>query len=275
MEPVEAARGALTIATSRMADAIREVLAEQGVDPRQAALIAFGGAGPLFSTMLAAELEIRELVIPPHAGTFSAWGLLQQDLLQSAARTTVTRLDAPGLDAAHAVLGDLFAKLAQRPSVHAGTAREASLDMRYAGQDYTLSVTVPLEDALIAEDEQVLAGRFAREYERTFGHVIDEDVEIVAVRASVRTALPRRTASPPGVAAAGDGATPAQTLDAFSFSQRRWLSFAVVDRSSLPRGAVLEGPAIVSEEAATTYLDAGYELRVHTSGAMLIVPGGS
>jgi N-methylhydantoinase A len=248
------------------------VLAEQGVNPREAALIAFGGAGPLFSTLLAAELEILELVIPPHAGAFSAWGLLQQDLLQSAARTTVTALDAPGLAIANAVLGDLFVTLAQRPSVTAGTGREVSLDMRYAGQDYTLSVAVPLQGGVIAEDDAALAVRFGSEYERTFGHTIDEDVEIVAVRASLRTALPRHAGSPPGFAAPGDDARHATTLDAFSFSRGRWLPFPVIDRSSLAAGVALEGPAIVREDAATTYLDAGYALRVHASGAMLIGP---
>ena len=100
----EVARGVLTIAAANMANAIREITIERGRDPRGAALMPFGGAGPLFGTLLARELEIREIVLPPHAGNFSAWGLLGADLTQTAARTRIMRLE----DGAVGSAGDLL-----------------------------------------------------------------------------------------------------------------------------------------------------------------------
>ena len=159
MEVDAVARGVLSIANARMADAIREVLGEQGQDPRDAALIAFGGAGPLFATLLASELEITKIVVPAHAGNFSAWGLLQQDILQSAARTSVANLDAAGIEATNRVLDELFDQLAQRPSPTSSSRKEAALDMRYAGQDYTLTVAVPLADGRLPGGYRRARGR--------------------------------------------------------------------------------------------------------------------
>jgi len=88
----DVARGIMTIAAANMANAIREITVEQGQDPRRATLAPFGGAGPLFGTLLARELEIKQIVVPPYAGNFSAWGLLGADLTQSAARTRIMKL---------------------------------------------------------------------------------------------------------------------------------------------------------------------------------------
>src|SRR5262249_57418764 len=96
IEVDDVARGILTIAATGMANAIRSVTVEQGRDPRSAALVAFGGAGPLFAALLARELEVPLVVVPRDAGNFSAWGLLDQDIVRSAARTSINRLHEPG-----------------------------------------------------------------------------------------------------------------------------------------------------------------------------------
>ncbi|HUZ83138.1 MAG TPA: hydantoinase/oxoprolinase family protein, partial [Gaiellales bacterium] len=88
----QAARGVIEITSAQMADAIRSITVERGRDPREAAVVAFGGAGPLFGTLLADELNARLLVVPPHAGNFSAWGLLGADLSRTASRTRVLRV---------------------------------------------------------------------------------------------------------------------------------------------------------------------------------------
>ena len=97
LDAEQAARGVLRVASATMAGAIRAVSIEVGEDPRSAALIAYGGAGPLFASLLARELGIRTIVIPNHAGNFSAWGLLEQDVVRSAALTIVSPLDNAGL----------------------------------------------------------------------------------------------------------------------------------------------------------------------------------
>ncbi len=125
------ARGILTIANANMANAIREITVEQGQDPRRATLLPFGGAGPLFGTLLARELDIRKLIIPPYAGNFSAWGLLGSDLRRTAARTRILPLSAPSLLEVNEVLAELFAELAGRAEARrdrrAAAARSASI----------------------------------------------------------------------------------------------------------------------------------------------------
>jgi N-methylhydantoinase A/oxoprolinase/acetone carboxylase beta subunit len=132
----------------QMADAIREVTGERGQDPREATLVAFGGAGPLFATMLARELDIGHVVVPPYAGNFSAWGLLGQDLVRSSASTSVASLTEEGIEAAGRELLGLFDRLVARSSSLGPVQQhEAALDMRYVGQDYTLTIPVSFDES--------------------------------------------------------------------------------------------------------------------------------
>jgi N-methylhydantoinase A len=256
----EVARGVITIAAASMADAIREITVEQGRDPREAALVAFGGAGPLFATLLAGELGVGRVVVPRHAGNFSAWGLLGADLRRELAATRITRLSDPGLSRAREQLDGLFARLEARSE---GT-REARLDLRYVGQEHTL--TVPLESDCDAAE---LRSLFDREYNRTFGHSMDEEVEIVSLRATLTTPLPARTER---FAAAAPAAGPVATLDAWSFTRGEALPFAILARNGLAPGSELVGPAVLLEDTATTYLDAGFVARVHESGTLFLEP---
>jgi N-methylhydantoinase A len=254
----EVARGVITIAAASMADAIREITVEQGRDPREAALVPFGGAGPLFATLLAGELGVGRIVVPRYAGNFSAWGLLGADLRRELAATRIARLSDAGLSRAREQLEDLFARLEARSE----GAREVRLDLRYVGQEHTL--TVALEPACDAAELREL---FDREYDRTFGHSMDEEVEIVSLRATLTTPLPARSER---FAATASGEGPAATLDAWSFSRGRTLPFAILRREGLAPGSELVGPAILLEATATTYLDAGFVARVHESGTLFL-----
>ena len=104
----------------------------------------FGGAGPLFGTLLARELEIREIVVPPYAGNFSAWGLLGADLTQTAARTRIMRLsdtrDRRGQRPARRSCSPQLESPRRRAAID---TREVALDMRYVGQEHTLTIAVP------------------------------------------------------------------------------------------------------------------------------------
>jgi N-methylhydantoinase A len=260
MDVDEAARGVLRIANAAMADAIREITIEQGRDPREAALVAFGGAGPLFAPLLASELGVRRIVVPPNAGIFSAWGLLSSDLTRTASRTRILPLDADGLAAADQGLGELFAGLGE------ATRREVRLDLRYVGQEHSLTLTCPSQDGRLDVDPDALRDLFEEAYERTFAHLMDEKVEVVCLRAAAVRPLPRPGEGRP---AASDLAPP-DSVEAWSFAREERLPFAVVARDSLAEGAGLEGPAIVVEPTATTYLDAGLRATVHAAGSLLI-----
>jgi N-methylhydantoinase A len=262
----DVARGVVRIAAGQMADAIREITVEQGEDPRAAALVAFGGAGPLFACLLADELGIERIVIPPHAGNFSAFGLLGSDLTRAVARTRILPLADGYLPAVEETLAELWSQLRQPTGDEARF--EAQLNLRYVGQEYSLTLPVAIADGRVHADAAGIRALFEREYERSFGHTIDEAVEIVAIRASSVTPLP-----PPRFA--GSETPPrsgarVEERPAFSFSSGGWRTFAVVDRSALGVGGKLDGPAIVLEPTATTYLDAGFAARSHESGVLLI-----
>jgi len=269
----DVARGILTIVNANMANAIREVTLEQGHDPRRATLVPFGGAGPLFGTLLARELEIRQIVVPPYAGNFSAWGLLGADLTRTAARTRIMPLTTDALAGTNRILGDLFATLAPHTDGAASPSteqREAALDMRYAGQEHTLTVAVATDDAgHIVGDVESIRAHFTREYERTFGHAMDDVAdEIVSIRATLRTALPRRARE--HAVRAAPRSSVERAFDAFSFTRQRTLPFRVVERDALQPGNSLDGPAIIAEDTTTTYLDAGFRAVVAPTGALLI-----
>jgi N-methylhydantoinase A len=268
----DVARGVLRIVTANMAHAIREITIERGHDPRRAGLMVFGGAGPLFGCLLARDLEIRELIVPPYAGNFSAWGLLGADLTQTAARTRITRLSHEGIGEANRVLADLFAELetrVARQSANGRRAREVDLDMRYVGQEHSLTVRAPSAHGRITARDTELHEAFSHEYERTYRHTMEEPVEIVNLRATVRTPLPRRTEDY-GTMTYDRSGEPSRRLEAYSFTRGAWLEFDVLRREELTPGSVIERPAIILEETATTYLDADFVARVHGSGCLLI-----
>jgi N-methylhydantoinase A len=262
--------GILRIAGATMAGAIRAVSIEVGQDPRDGALIAYGGAGPLFGSLLAQELAIGTVVVPRHAGNFSAWGLLEQDMVRSAALTIVQPLDADGLAAAEQTLAKLFARLDERAGDRvAGTVRhEAEFDLRFVGQEYSLAVTVELEDGRFTESPEAIGRRFAADYERNYGHSFDIGVSILSVRAIERTVLPKPSARP-GASGGAATAEPATTR-AYSFREDAWLDFAVIDRDTLAPGDAFAGPAIVLEPTTTSYFDAGSQGRVHENGALIV-----
>ena len=135
--------------------------------------------------------------------------------------------------------------------------------MRYVGQEHTLTIPVPAPGGAVDREPEPVAERFPDEYERTFGSMLDEEVEIVSVRAIATTPL-ERSATP--AAANGTTATararPARS-QAYSFTGGGLTEFAVVDRSQLGRDAELDGPAIVREETRRPTSTAASGRRVH------------
>ena len=267
----DVARGVLTISTASMANAIRVITVEQGNDPRQAKLIAFGGAGPLFATLLARELNIRQAVIPPYAGNFSAWGLLGADLTRTASRTRIVKCTAEGLIVANQLLSALFEEVESRTSDadRTGQSREVALDVRYVGQEHTLTVEVESRDGEIAVAPSEIRRAFMREYERSFGHTMDEEVELVNVRATVVKPLAHREHRHVHDTARSVERI-SQSRPAYSFTRGQRMSFKVMHRSDLSSQTRLDGPAIIIEETATTYVDADFTVHVDPSGCLFL-----
>jgi N-methylhydantoinase A len=143
--------------------------------------------------------------------------------------------------------------------------------MRFVGQEYTLTIPADKEATRLTADADTLRATFIREYERTFGHSMDEAVEIVSVRATLRTPLPRRAEKPP--VSENGRAGPASAIEAYSFTLGEHTEFAVFERDSLAVGSRLAGPAIVLEPTATTYVDAQFSLEVDQTGTLFIDDG--
>lgn len=260
LDIVDVAAGILRIAGSHMADAIREITVECGEDPRTAVLVPFGGAGPLFATQLADELGISEIVVPPFAGVFSAWGLLVTDAVQARSRTQLLRLDEAARPALDASLGDLYAEIdagAESSPSTRGARRTASLDLRYVGQEHHLTVPVRVDEDRFGESASAIEQRFAERYLRTFGNAPRAEVEVVAVRAEIRRQLRDEASLSVGV---GPGSGDANgSTRAFSLRANDWRDFALVHRSSMTADERVKGPALIVEGTTVTCLDSGYE----------------
>lgn len=267
-QDVEAtAAGIMRISSAAMANAMREILLDQGLDPRGVTLLPFGGAGPLMGTLLADELSMDTVVIPPLAGNFSAWGLLGADMVQSAALTRIMDFVPGCLPQINDVLETLFATLAERSSAHGERSnRSARLDLRYKGQEHWLTVDVRLKDNAIDETVDGILGRFVEEYERTFGSTMNEAVELVSVRASTTVPLPRRELA--YVPAPAESASDVSEMDVFSFERQQRLPFRIIPRSSID--ASVRGPAIITEATSTTYVDVEWVVENGKTGELVL-----
>ena len=258
------ATGVLRIAAAAMGGAMREISVEQGLDPRGMTLLPFGGAGPLMACLLADDLGMNRIVLPPFAGNFSAWGLLGADRVQSTSRTMVADLDDAGLTRAQDLLTALCAELVERGARPDMATASARLDLRYKGQEHSLSVELALNGTAIVEETDQIRARFAEEYEKTFGGVLDEQVETVAVRATYTEALAPREVHVPAAQPPGE----ARTIDAHSFAHGHRVPFAVIPRATI--AGPVPGPAIVTETTSTLYVDAGWEIRPGAQGELIL-----
>ena len=265
----QAAAGMLRLAAASMMRAIRAVSVERGRDPRQFALLAFGGNGPLFAASLAAELGIARVLVPPMPGVFSAFGLLVADTEHHAGQSLRLRLDATAPDRIGTALAALEQAGADRlardgfPPARQSVRRAALA--RYVGQSSEIEVPLPEGDAarVLAE----LPERFGAEHERTYGFRAppNEPVELVGLSVIARgnPARPRL----PGRVPAASCVTPA--LRRAWFGEQGWVETPVVDRATLsatPR----PGPLIVQEYDATCLVPPGATARLDGFGNIVI-----
>ena len=267
METTTLSKGIVKIADGNMANAIRELTVFRGLDPRDYALMAFGGAGPLHAVALADELEISTVVIPAHAGVLSAWGMLQADY----------RVD---LSASHSgLLGSLdqalLESLSEKLSNDAKTtlsiektgvsSHEVSLaaDLRYLGQEYTLTISI----ANFEEGWQdALKKNFDDAYLIRFGHCNEEEkVEMVNLRVTTIGYIQRIDHE---LTRASENSSPISREQ--SWSGNDWADTPVYRRDSLPSNTPIDGPSMVLEPNATTYIPHGWQMRLHEQGHLLI-----
>ena len=253
-----AAEGILRVANVRMESALRRVSVERGFDPRDFALLAFGGAGPLHACALASALGMRQVVIPAAPGALSALGILDADLRREFSRTVMV---APENKRIAGVFRELEAEA--RAVFRAEGLRPVltrSADLRYRGQGFELRVDW---------GGDVLA-RFHRLHAQAYGYADPaRTVEIVTLRvqAVVRGQKPRMNGQR---SARGEGRT-ARIGEHRVFEEGGWRRAVAYQRSRMEVGDRIVGPAVVVELSATTYLALGWTATVDGFGNLVLV----
>lgn len=238
----DTARGAYRVAVSTMTTAVKAVTSERGRDPREATLVAFGGAGPLYAASLARELGITKVIVPVHPGLFSSLGLLVAD-------TEYHELGPYRPEFADvSALGAEFARLAANVTAELGSGAvvDRQADMRYRGQRFELRIPVPdgdLTDELLTE----VRARFHAEHKRTYGRAGTDDlVELVSLR--VRGRLIGSVPIADLLTLPAAGGRPAATREC-RFAESA--PTPVVARADLD-GTPVSGPMVVEDMDATT-----------------------
>ncbi len=184
------AEGICDVINAKMAQAIRTLTVEKGIEPRDFALVAFGGAGPMHAPFLAQELDVGEVLVPRFPGAFSAWGMLEAEIRQDFARayyTPLADLDAQDLtNALEEQEREALAALAEEGVPNDSARVEHQLDVRYIGQEYTLTIPLTQANEPATDDfNTAISGRFDEAHDTRFGHANPgAPIEFVAARST-------------------------------------------------------------------------------------------
>ena len=267
LPPIEMAQGILRIAAVSLAGAIKEVSVTRGIDPRDFALFPFGGAGPLHAADIADELGMRTVMVPPLPGNFSALGLLIADVRRDFVRTRVSATATTSLDEVQTAVQELLregaAELALAGFAPARQRFAASLDMRYAGQSFELSVPVAMQVTSIASLESAFNAVYAARY----GAATSRAIEIVSYRLAAwglaeKPRLPKIDAAGRSLEAAVRG-----RREVLGGSERQ---VTIFERDRLPANQAINGPALLEEAGSTTLLPNGWSAELDAIGCLVM-----
>jgi len=273
------AAGVVRVVNATMEKAIRVVSIERGRDPRDFALVAFGGAGGLHACALAEALSIPRVIVPALPGALSALGILVSDVVKDYSRTVLWRIAGK---VPHARIEQEFAALEKQAEKNfrgegwQGRVRyHASVDIRYRGQGYELNL--PFTKDLLAE--------FQQEHQRRYGYAHPaREVELVTLRlravvkspplkaaedhvgTAAPVSLPRAESRGPGRARLGLLSLPKTPV---LFDGKK-LSTAIYSRDTLQPGKIYPGPAIITEYSATTVIPPGGRFHLDREGNLII-----
>lgn len=269
----EAAEGIVKIVNEAMFGALRLVSVEQGFDPRDFALVGFGGAGPLHANALGILTQAWPTIIPPGPGVLCAYGDATTQVRDEASRTYVTLLKEVNEAQFVSDLAELAAR-AKASLQEDGLSADAiqltyQADVRYTGQAFQLSVEFS-EAELTSEGKALLQRQFDAEHTQLFTFALEEGHEVVMIRAIATAAnkqVPIRKAGTPGVSL-----DDCKITDSQIYYNGRYHPTPIYAREKLHQALVVEGPAIVCEMDSTTVILPGYRATVDTVGNLLINP---
>jgi N-methylhydantoinase A len=258
------AAGIIRVVNATMEKAIRVVSIERGYDPRDYALVAFGGAGGLHGCELAHGLGILHVIVPALPGALSAYGILVSDVVKNYSRTVLVRVaEKPP----QATLRKEFAKLRQRAEEdfkaegwHGKVAHHLSVDVRYRGQGYELNI--PYTSGLIPA--------FRREHQRRYGYsYFAREVELVTLRLRATMKTPQSGPLRARMVRSKSVNLPSTKRETILLSGKRIAAQTYV-RESLQPGKKLNGPAIITEYSATTFVPPRCRFHQDNAGNLII-----
>jgi N-methylhydantoinase A len=257
-----------------MLGGLRLVSVQQGFDPREFALVAFGGAGPLHANALGVLTGAWPVIVPPSPGVLCALGDATTSRRDESARTVLRRFGQ--LEGGE--LGQMLRELADEAGgrlSEQGTPRGQQtvgyqVDVRYHGQGFEIPVDVDAAGGDAAMSLEALGERFDAEHNRLFSFLLDVDHEIVNARATVTG--PKPDVAPVHLEAGDGDAAGARVAEHEVYVGGEHVPAGVYDRAKLRAGDVITGPAIVTEMDSTTLVLPGHAAAVHPSGSLLITP---
>ena len=269
LDVMQLAEGIGRIVNTKMAQAIRAITVEKGIEPRDYSLLTYGGAGPMHACFLAEELGISQVIVPQNPGAFSAWGMLQADMRQDFAKAYYAPLDRANpselANELRSMASEGGAAVADQGVAPEKIAHLFATDMRYRGQEYTLTIAISSIDELTRVDfKEILANRFHQAHLARFGHNNPgAPTELVALRVAAIGEV-ERAPKPPQPESSGKAEAEYRnmTFDGKTMQGR------VIRRSYLRSNMRLQGPALVLEDTATTVVPPGWELRLDRLGSM-------
>jgi len=270
---MEAAEGIIKIVNESMFGALRLVSVEQGYDPRDFALVAFGGAGPLHGNAMGILTQSWPVIIPPGPGVLCAYGDATTAVQDEASRTYVSKAEDLTPEQLRADLEELRDRAAVSLIADGIPAERHDViyqaDVRYAGQAFQITMGFTA-DELMDKGLALLTDRFDREHEQLFTFALGEDHELVMIRAIVRA--PARQIAEVAVGQADADLADCRIHDTRFYYEGQWHDAVIYDRSKMHAGLVVPGPAIVGEMDSTTVILPGYKARVDEIGNLLINP---
>ena len=266
----ETALAILELANENMANAIRVLTIEKGIDPRQFSLVAFGGAGPLHACEISEALGLQQIVIPLHPGLTSAFGALVADVRVDRKSTQYFRSNDVDLASVNRALDRLMQEAVEELRANGFGGKpilERTISMRYAGQNYERDVLVP-PGKITVSGLQRLLDDFHKAHQDFYGHHFPQAViefihfNATAIGESAKPYLPKL--------AEGSLPLPHATRAAY-FRGKGYLNCGVYRRSDLPAGCALKGPAIIEEADSTTLILPEYVANVTQEGLLMVV----
>ena len=263
----EAAHGILRVVNSNMANALKQVSIRRGYDPRDFVIVASGGAGPLHAATLGRELGVKEVIIPRAPGQFSAWGMLMTDLRKDFVRTTVMPFSGETVGSVADVFDDMETEAhdlyASEAVDESDLVLERSADLRYAGQEHT--VTTPLEETPIDTSAiEATIDRFHALHDQTYNFRLDDPVEVVNLRLKATVPVPKPTIDEVDrTGSVEDAVKDSRMVD---YDEDGEHQTQIYERNAVPTGVPVDGPAVIEEPACTTLIHPDQSFHIDSYG---------